>query len=158
MEPEFRTLKETKLIGMAMEMSLTNNRTGELWKDFRGRDREIQNRVSADFISLQQYSPNYFQNIHPNNSFVKWACVAVSDFEFVPVGMRTLVLSSGQYAVFHYQGSSADSSIFQYIYGEWLPNSDYTLDDRPHFEVLGPDYKNNDPSSREEIWIPIQPK
>lgn len=29
----------------------------------------------------------------------------------------------------------------------WLPNSDYLLDDRPHFELLGDKYKNNDPNS-----------
>jgi AraC family transcriptional regulator len=32
------------------------------------------------------------------------------------------------------------------------------LDDRPHFEVLGEKYKNNDPTSEKEIWIPILPK
>jgi AraC family transcriptional regulator len=41
---------------------------------------------------------------------------------------------------------------------EWLPNSAYALDDRPHFEALGEQYKNNDPNSEEEIWIPIKPK
>jgi AraC family transcriptional regulator len=39
-----------------------------------------------------------------------------------------------------------------------LPNSAYALDDRAHFEVLGEKYKNNDPSSEEEIWIPIKVK
>jgi len=32
------------------------------------------------------------------------------------------------------------------------------LDDRPHFEVLGDKYKNADPDSEEEIWIPIRTK
>lgn len=40
----------------------------------------------------------------------------------------------------------------------WLPASDYNLDNRPHFEVLGEKYKNNDPTSEEEIWIPIKLK
>ena len=34
----------------------------------------------------------------------------------------------------------------------------YTLDDRPHFEILGEKYKNQDPDSEEELWIPIKPK
>jgi len=50
------------------------------------------------------------------------------------------------------------SSFFQKIYTVWLPASDYVLDNRPHFEVLGDKYKNNDPSSEEEVWIPIKPK
>jgi AraC family transcriptional regulator len=67
-------------------------------------------------------------------------------------------LPSGLYAVFDYKGSSNDQSIFLYIFGSWLPNSGYNLDDRPHFEVLGNKYKNNDPTSEEEIWIPIKPR
>jgi AraC family transcriptional regulator len=69
--------------------------------------------------------------------------------------MDCLSLTGGLYAVFYYRGSSADPSIFQYIYGEWIPKSHYQLDDRPHFEVLGTNYKSNDPTSEEEIWIPI---
>jgi len=72
--------------------------------------------------------------------------------------METLVLPGGLYAVFEYKGLSTDNSIFQYILGTWLLNSDYDLDDRPHFEVLGDKYKNNDPTSEEEIWIPIKTK
>ena len=158
MEPIIKTLKEKKLIGMSMEMSIIDNKTAELWKTFRSRSGEVQNRISEDFISLQKYAPNHFDNFNPKNQFVKWACVAVVNFENIPSGMDTLILTDGLYAVFHYQGSSADPSIFQYIYGEWIPNSDYNLDNRPHFEVLGPKYKNNDPSSEEEIWIPIRPK
>ena len=60
--------------------------------------------------------------------------------------------------IFDYKGSSTDTSIFQYIFRTWLPSSSYQLDDRPHFEVLGAKYKNNDPESEEEIWIPIKPK
>ena len=65
-------------------------------------------------------------------------------------------IAGGLYAMFEYKGSSKDNSIFQYIYTSWLPNSTYVLDDRPHFEVLGKKYKNNDPNSEEEIWIPIK--
>ena len=38
----------------------------------------------------------------------------------------------------------------------WLPAYGFVLANRPHFEVLGAKYKNNDPASEEEIWIPIQ--
>jgi len=67
-----------------------------------------------------------------------------------------LVVPSGLYAVFDYKGSSAASDIFQYIYASWIPNSRYQIARRPHFEVLGEKYRNNDPNSEEEIWIPIE--
>ena len=71
--------------------------------------------------------------------------------------METFTLIGGLYVVFLYQGiASAGAKTFQYILGTWLPNSEYTLDNRPHFEILGEKYKNEDPSSEEEIWIPIK--
>ncbi|MBL7922291.1 MAG: GyrI-like domain-containing protein [Bacteroidia bacterium] len=72
--------------------------------------------------------------------------------------METFLLAGGLYALFDYKGSSGDPSIFQYIFGTWFPSSEYFLDDRPHFELLGDKYKNNDPTSEEEIWVPIKPK
>lgn len=70
--------------------------------------------------------------------------------------MESFVLDGGLYAVFPYKGFSTDNSIFLYIFGTWLPNSGYTLDNRPQFEVLGKKYRNNDSNSEEEIWIPIK--
>jgi AraC family transcriptional regulator len=73
--------------------------------------------------------------------------------------MEAFTLTGGLYAVFLYKGvSAAAAEAFQYILGNWLPNSEYTLDIRPHFEILGEKYKNNDPDSEEEIWIPVKPK
>lgn len=109
-------------------------------------------------ISMQVYKSTHFTDFKPTNEFEKWAAVEVIDFENVPEGMETLTLTNGLYAVFDYIGSSTNDSIFKYIFATWLPGSDYDLDDRPHFEVLGNKYKNNNPASEEEIWIPIQPK
>ena len=47
---------------------------------------------------------------------------------------------------------------FRYILGEWMRDSDYDLDNRPHFEILGEKYKNGSPDSEEEIWIPVKLK
>jgi AraC family transcriptional regulator len=57
---------------------------------------------------------------------------------------------------FYYKGSSTDTRIFQHIFETWLPQSGYELDNRPHFEVLGEKYRNNDPESEEDIYIPIK--
>ena len=154
--PRFETVSEKKLIGLHTTMSLINNKTGELWKSFMQRRKEITNNTSNDFISLQVFSPTHFQSFNPNAEFEKWALTEVSDFNAVPNGMETFILPNGLYAVFEHKGSGADTSIFQYIYGTWIPNSEYELDNRPHFEVLGEKYKNNDPNSEEEIWIPIK--
>lgn len=158
MKPRIELLKEKKLIGMRLTMSLALNQTGDLWRSFMPRRKEIAHRISNDLISMQIYNPTYFANFNPANTFEKWATVEVSNFGDVPPDMETITLTGGLYAVFDYKGSSTDNSIFQYIFGTWLPNSGYRLDDRPHFEVLGEKYRNADPDSEEEIWIPIRKK
>ena len=67
---------------------------------------------------------------------MKWASVAVSDFDMVPDGMETLVLNENLYAVFNYKGDqSSVSSFFNQIYTEWLPTSGYELGTHPSLKV-----------------------
>jgi AraC family transcriptional regulator len=158
MVPRIEKLNEKKLIGKRLTMSLADNKTGELWRSFMPRRRDITNNLTNDMISMQVYKPKHFADFKPTNEFEKWATVEVTNFDNVPTDMETFTLIGGLYAVFDYKGLSTENSIFQFIFGNWLPSSDYDLDDRPHFEVLGDKYKNSDPTSEEEIWIPIQPK
>lgn len=156
--PTIQTLNEKKLVGKRMTMSFVDNGTGELWIQFMLLRKLIKNNLTNELISLQIYKPKHFAEFDPANEFEKWAAAEVSDYDNVPQGMETFTLVSGLYATFIYKGSSANTGIFQYIFRTWLPNSPYTLDDRPHFEILGEKYRNNDPESEEEIWIPIKPK
>ncbi len=41
---------------------------------------------------------------------------------------------------------------------EWLPNSGYKIDDRPHFQVMGKKYKNGSPDSEEDFYIGLKSK
>ena len=159
MIPRIETINDKKLVGKRMTMSYANYRIGELWGSFMPRRKEITNTLTNDLISLVVYAPNHFIDFKPTNQFERWATVEVENFNNVPDELETYNLSSGLYAVFNYKGmSSGAAAFFQYIYSEWVPNSEYILDDRAHFEVLGEKYKNNDPSSEEEIWIPIKAK
>ncbi|MHA8099245.1 GyrI-like domain-containing protein [Aquirufa aurantiipilula] len=157
MTPRIEILPEKRLIGIHQEMSLAANTTSQLWATFMSRRHEISDAYTSNLISLQIYPTNYFIEFSPMNHFVKWACIEVSPSAPIPQGMESLLLTGGLYAVFKYQGL-ADPQIFQYIFTTWLPASEYKLDYRPHFEVLGEKYKNNDPNSEEEIWIPVKRK
>lgn len=157
MQPLIEILDEKKLVGMRLKMSLADDRTGELWRAFMPRRREIANARSDDKFSVQVYrEPLRMGDLC--QEFEKWAAVEVADFTEIPAGMENFVLSGGLYAVFHYRGMPGDARIFVHIFTEWLPASGFVLDDRPHFEVLGEKYRNGAPDSEEEIWIPIKPK
>lgn len=141
-----------------MTMSFADFKIAELWKSFIPYRKKIANNLNNDLISMAVYGENHFSDYNPTNEFEKWAAIEVSDFDNVPVEMETFELPGGLYAVFHYKGLNTDYGIFQYIFSTWLPASGYELDNRPHFEVLSENYKNNDPESEEEIWVPITEK
>lgn len=152
------TISEKKLVGKRLRMSFDNYKVSELWKSFMPNRKEISNKVTNNLVSISVYSPNHFEDFKNTNEFEKWAAVEVTAFENIPPEMEPIVLSAGLYAVFDYKGVNTDYSIYEYIFGSWLPNSAYLLDNRPHFEILGEKYKNDDPNSEEEIWIPIKAK
>jgi AraC family transcriptional regulator len=159
MTARIETIQEKKLVGMRMLMCHGKYRMGELWGRFMPRRKEIAGQLTNDLISLAVYAPGHFTRFNPDREFERWATVEVSDFDEVPNQMETIRWPGGLYAVFHYAGSAAGiSGFYQEIYGVWLPGSGYVLDERPHAEVMGEKYSNNDPASEETIWIPIKPK
>lgn len=151
-------IKSKKLIGFSTETSLAKDNTVKVWKQLMPRLKEIKNAVSADLFSLQVYDFKDFNNFTPQTTFTKYALVEVKDYEAIPTGFETFNLPTGKYAVFLHKGTTQDFiQTTQYIFGEWLPKSDYQLDDRPHFELLGDNYKGHEnPESEEEVWIPIK--
>src|SRR5688500_13920920 len=159
MEPRIEHLREKKLAGIRMTMSLAVNRTGELWRTLMPRRKEITNKIGADLYSLQIYPEKYFEAFDPRREFEKWALVEVRDFSDLPDGLESFSLPGGLYAVFLHRGpASQGPGTFEYIFTDLLPRSQYVLDDRPHFEILGEKYKIEDPDSEEEIWIPVKSK
>lgn len=158
MQPRLHELSAKKLIGLHVTTSIAQNHTGLLWQTFMPRRGEIAGVLSADLFSLQVYPAGYFLEFDATREFTKWALLQVDHNAIAPAGMEEYYLPGGLYAVFSYKGSSTDTTIFNYIFSEWLPASNYVLDDRPHFEVLGEKYKNDDPTSEEEIWIPVKPE
>jgi AraC family transcriptional regulator len=157
-QPRIERLEPKKLIGKSLRMSLVNNKTFELWSSFMSQKDSIKNKLSPDFYNIQVYEQLLNMNdFSPKTEFEKWAAVEVADFGEVPDGMKTYILQGGLYAVFVHKGLASDfPKTLQYILGYWLPKSEYQLDHREHFEILGEKYKKDDSQSEEEVWIPIK--
>ena len=152
-EPRITELSPKSLVGMHITTSYAENNTGILWRNFMPYRNKIQHKINNNLISLQVFPLDYFQSFNPTTTFEKWALVEVENHDTILEDMEQYSLSGGLYAVFEYKGM--DTSIFQYIYATWIPESIYQLDNRPHFEILGEKYKQGSPLSEEEIWIPI---
>jgi AraC family transcriptional regulator len=156
-EPRIETLTEKKLVGKRIRMSLSHNRTSEPWRSFMPGRTESYDNLTPELFAMQVYDHSLALGNY-NHAFGTWAAIEISAIDTIPDGMKTSVLNSGLYAVFQYKGVSTDVQIMHYIFGTWLPNSNYILDNRPRFEILGEEYGNDNLNSEEEIWIPIQPK
>ncbi len=155
MIPEIKIFPATKFIGKNLSFTYANYRAFELWSGFMPSKKEIQNVVGNELYNIQINPENF--DFSPNTLFVKWAAAAVSTFDFVPEGMEILEIQEGLYAVFNYKGDQSNApAFFKSIYTDWLPSSEFELDTRPQFEILGEKYKKEDSDSEEEIWIPIK--
>jgi len=141
-------------------MTFSNDKTFDLWNSFMPNRHKIRNRKSNDLLSLQIYDQGYDVKIFdPESEFEKWAAAEVTAFDAIPDGMEPFILVGGLYAVFKHKGpASTGSDTFKYIFYTWLPDSDYIIDNRPHFEILGEKYKYESAESEEEVWIPIKHK
>lgn len=156
-EPRIETIAAKKLVGKRMRMALHANTTPELFRSFMPLRKAIPHQVGTEVICMQVYDD--FKSFTPDTLFDKWAAVEVSEWDAIPIGVEAYTLPAGTYVVFLYKGDPADfAPFFQYIFSEWIPQSSYEVDDRPHFDVLGAKYKNDDPASEEEIWVPIRPR
>ena len=158
MQPRIEILSEKKLVGKSLKMSLINDKTAELWKSFMPERKMIKNTVGSDFISMQVYDKSLnFKDFNPQTEFIKYAMIETSKFENIPKEMETRILEGGLYAVFVHKGMAKGfPKTSQYIFNQWLPNSEYELDQREHFELLGTKYNPTDENSEEEVWIPIK--
>jgi AraC family transcriptional regulator len=160
-QPRIVEIKEKLMVGHSITTNLAENATFSLWSKFRAQESAIKNKLNTDLFSVEVFSPDLkFNEFTPTTKFEKWAAVEVSDLDNVPEGMQTLTIEAGLYAVFiHHGPASTFPKTAQYIHGQWMPQSAYQLDQRPHFEIMTAEYKGpNDPDAEEEIWVPIKKK
>ena len=153
LQPEILTFDPIPVAALPMEMSLTGDKTSLLWRSFLVIMRE--SGYVGDLYSIRDYPEDYFSDFQPAKNFIKRAAMPWPLDLPLPAGLERYQIAGGLYAAFDYKGPASDSSVFQYIYGSWLPQSGFRPDQRPHYEWLGPKYSNVLPDSEEQIRIPL---
>ena len=156
--PEIIDAPERLFVGMRITTCHAENRTFELWRGFKPRVREIAARLDANFISVQIFAAGQnFAEFTPQTIYEKWAAVEVDEPAEIPDGMELLTIPAGKYAVFVHRGLPQDfPKTNAFIHGVWMPASPFRLDARPHFEVMAPDYRADDPDAQEAVWVPVR--
>jgi len=146
-------IEPKKLIGFSITTSFQDDKSQIVWRKFMMRRNEIVNQTSNQLFSLQIYPENFTAN----QTFRKYALAEVPDFNNIPNDFERFELESGKYLVFNYKGKAENGpEIFRYIFQNVIPENQFEVDNRPHFEIFGEDYNPNDDSAEEEIWIPIR--
>lgn len=159
MNPIIEEGSERYLVGYAANISLEKNETASLWQRLMPLRDKIKNRFGTDYFAIQNYDAGHdFRNFDATTSFEMCAAIEVDSPSELEFGMQIFIIPAGLYAVYTHKGLASDFQASYQIFRQWLVLSDYMVDFRPHFQVMGAKYKNGDPSSEEDVWIPIKKK
>ena len=155
MEPEIIEQPAMKIVGIDNEYEDGDLSLPKLWSGFRPYKDKIPNRVGNHFFGIYE---NY-QEQEDVTRFVYICSAQVENFEQVPEGMITRELAAHTYARFTHVGPIANlEETLKYIWGSWLPKSDYEYADKPDFELLPASFNGADPNNKMYLNIPVKRK
>jgi len=128
---------------------------GPYWSDFEHKVNQISNRVGSDAFGIyEEYSES-----EDRIGFTYICAVEVANFDEVPDGMISRIIPEQMYAVFRHTGDlSLLPETLKYIWGSWLPKSDYEYVEKPDFELYSPGLNPNDPEHVLFLNIPVSRK
>jgi len=146
----FETIKETSLLGHCVQQPVFSpEETSTLWRGFRGKIREMNFPDERELWSVQVH-----QAEHTGRILQRWAA---AEMDVLAPGFEALEIPSGLYAVFLYRGGMAGFESFLInAFEETLPSYSLSIDNRPHFQLLGKGFNPFSEESEEEVWIPVK--
>lgn len=160
MEVRIESIDDKKVVGLRINTCAENvHETHEMWGKFMPQRNDVPHRIDKLYYSIAIFDADQdFKEFTLKTRFDKWAAVEVAEFDDSTPQFEQFTLPGGQYAVFLHQGPAHTfSDTLNYIYGQWIPQSEYQLDpSRPRFEVLKEDYIPTDLNAQEEVWVAIK--
>lgn len=155
MEPEIVTRTEAKVIGIARQYQEEDLNIDTLWSAFRPDVPRIANRVGQDAFGIYEE----YQETGDSVGFTYICSVEVTDFDNVPEGMITRIIPEHLYAAFRHEGPiSYLPETLKYIWGSWLPKSNYEYVEKPDFELYAQGPQPESPDKILFLYIPVTRK
>lgn len=155
MEPEIIEQPAMKIVGIATQYDDGDLSLPKLWSAFRPYRDSIPNRVGSDFFGIYEC----YEEDDDNTRFVYICSAQVENFDDVPDGLITRELDAQIYARFTHTGPIARlEDTLRYIWGSWLPKSDYQYANKPDFELLPAGFNDADPNNKIYLNIPVTRK
>ncbi len=135
--------------GMLYRGNNSNNEIPQLWEQFGPKMGILPHRVDAQtcygVCDAFDEEAKVFDYI---------AGCEVKPGEQMPKGIVTRAIPAQTYAVFTTTLPEIQATM-GYIYGTWMPSSEYKRGDGPEFELYGEDFDPDDPASRLYIYVPV---
>ncbi len=158
MEPIIKTIESVQVVGMEYHGQNKNDEIAAMWNVFNDKCAVIPHRFNRGEGYGVCFSDADFGT---TGMFRYVAGIPVQKIDAVPDGMVSCTVPAGLYAIFTHTGTLATlQKTYDYIYGTWLPSSEYQLDAaRPDFEYYDERFTTGtDPASKFDIFIPLTTK
>lgn len=154
MEPKIVELGAFTLVGLRYFGENKNQEIPKLWGEFNGKQNLIKSRkADSPYIGLCIMEPctsDKFEFEYVSGLMVD--STADMDPQFVARDV-----SASKYAVFTHKGLLKNlMETYQYIFGVWAKKTDHKINELLNFEWYDDRFKDNDPSSEFDIYIPIE--
>ncbi|HYF94641.1 MAG TPA: AraC family transcriptional regulator [Symbiobacteriaceae bacterium] len=151
-EPQIVELPERLMVGLSY---IGKNQNGEiplLWAGFNQRWPEVQH-VAGSAVGYCEVAANPKEE----GEFGYVAGVIVSRVDLLPEGMVSRKLPAGLYAVFtHETGLANLAKSYEYIWGKWLPASNYEAQMTHDYELYDERFDPRTGSGAFELHVPIK--
>lgn len=156
MEPRIVQLEPITLVGLPYYGDSADNKFAQVWERFMPHEKDILHRIKPGVgYGVEIYGPEFDQQ----RQWTYLPSVQVSQVESIPLVLFPKTLPAATYAVFTAKGGIPKlGETFQYAYMTWLPTSQYQVAYPFDFEYYDERFKDNDPDSEVDIYIPIKPK
>lgn len=156
---EIKERSSFHVVGKFYTTSLATQEPSNWWKSLKIAAKKLGYQIDIGSYSLQKYPKKYFQEFSPFHSFEYAPAIPTEKGLPIPEEWKKLEIEGGLFAVFVHLGSSETfPQTMGLFFNDWLPQSNYELDDRIHFCFMPPGYQLQDATATEEIWIPIRLK
>jgi AraC family transcriptional regulator len=146
-EPTFITKPAFTVVGLRLRTKPKSPEISELWNKFVPRMGELKN-VSEPYASY-----GVMAGVEDGLDYM--AGNPVSEITELPAGMSRWDIAETTYAVFE-SSIPTLAETFDYIFGVWLPASEYQHGSGPLLERYGETFSPDNPAV--DIYIPIREK
>lgn len=160
-EPIFKTREAFSVVGIERYTANGIADIREAWGEIGARFNDVKNILMPPVAyGVEDYSRDFDMNAGGFPKYYYIAGFEVTNTNDIPEGMKLRDIPAANYAVFSYEGPMSKlPEFFGFIYGQWIPASEYKMDPALSLDYERyPEKMTDMENARLEIWVPVVKK